>query len=206
MTSNTLTAFAGDVKVGGNDIQASDGSTNITMTSNTLTEVKGDLQVTGNDVRDSGGNSALTFDGSQNVTANSNLTVSGNLYVNGSTTQVNTSSMTVEDRTIELGLVDGNAPASATTWDLGLLFNYNASGAKKSGVVWEHADARFKFASQVTDGGGTGVDNPQITFTSYAPIEISALWVTDCAGTSQVISCTGTERFLENITVDAGQF
>ena len=206
LTSNTLTTFAGDVRVNGNDLQASDGNTNITMTSNTLTEVKGDLKVTGNDIQDSAGNNVFTFDGSQNVTANNNLTVSGNLYVNGSTTQVNTSSMTVEDRTIELGVVDGSAPGAATTWDLGVLFNYNSSGAKKSGVVWEHADARFKFASQVSDGGGTDVNSPQITFTAYAPIEIGALWVNDCAGQSQVISCTGSERFLENITIDGGSF
>ena len=159
-------------------------------------------------VQHSNGTQAATIDASGNITASQNLTVSGNLYVNGSTTQVNTSSMTVEDRTIELGQVDGAAPSSATTWDLGVLFNYNASGAKKSGVIWEHADGRFKFGSQVTDGGGTDNDSPQITIESanYAPIEIGSLWVSDCAGTSQVISCTGTERFLENITVDAGTF
>ena len=196
----------GDVRINGNDIKASDGNTNITLTSNTLTTFAGDIKVTGNDIQDSAGNNVFTFDGSQNVTANNNLTVSGNLYVNGSTTQVNTASMTVEDRTIELGLVDGSAPGTATTWDLGVLFNYNSSGAKKSAVVWEHADARFKFASQVSDGGGTDNDSPQITFTAYAPIEIGALWVNDCAGQSQVISCTGSERFLENITIDGGSF
>lgn len=89
---------------------------------------------------------------------------------------------------------------------MGVLFNYNSSGAKKSAVVWEHADARFKFASQVSDGGGTDVNSPQITFTAYAPIEIGALWVNDCAGQSQVISCTGSERFLENITLECGTF
>ena len=159
-------------------------------------------------VQHSNGTQAATIDASGNITASQNLTVSGNLYVNGSTTQVNTSSMTVEDRTIELGQVDGAAPSSATTWDLGVLFNYNSSGAKKSGVIWEHADGRFKFGSQVTDGGGTDNDSPQITIESanYAPIEIGSLWVSDCAGTSQVISCTGTERFLQNITIDAGTF
>lgn len=157
-------------------------------------------------VQHQNGTNAATIDTSGNITASQNLTVSGNLYVNGSTTQVNTSSMTVEDRTIELGLVDGSAPASATTWDLGVLFNYNSSGAKKSGVVWEHADGRFKFASQLTDGGGTDNDSPQITFTAYAPIEVGSLWVNDCAGQSQVISCTGSTRNLENITIDAGTF
>jgi len=157
-------------------------------------------------IKHNNGTNAATIDTSGNLTAAQNLTVSGNLYVNGSTTQVNTASMTVEDRTIELGQVDGSAPSSATTWDLGVLFNYNASGAKKSAVIWEHADARFKFGSQVTDGGGTDNDSPQITVSNYAAIEIGGLWVNDCAGQSQVISCTGTERFLENITVDGGSF
>jgi hypothetical protein len=234
LTSNTLTTFAGDIRVNGNDIQASDGNSNITLTSNTLTTFAGDIKVTGNDIQSStataltlsgadvtvagditvGGNdikasngtTALTLATTGAVTAANDLTVSGNLYVNGSTTQVNTASLTVEDRTIELGLVDGSAPGSATTWDLGVLFNYNSSGAKKSGVIWEHADGRFKFGSQVADGGGTDNNSPQITFTAYAPIEIGALWVNDCAGQSQVISCTGTERFLENITVDCGSF
>jgi len=154
----------------------------------------------------SNGTQAAVVDSSGNITASQNLTISGNLYVNGSTTQVNTESMLVEDRTIELGLVNGSTPGSPTTWDLGVLFNYNSSGAKKSAVIWEHADGRFKFGSQVTDGGGTDNNSPQITVSNYAPIEISALWVNDCAGQSQVISCTGTERFLENITVDAGTF
>jgi hypothetical protein len=206
LTSNTLTAFAGDIKVGGNDIQASDGNTNITLTSNTLTEVKGELQVTGNVIKSSTGATAITL-AANDVTVADDLTVQGNLYVNGNTTQVNTSALTVEDRTIELGRVDGSTPSSATTWDLGVLFNYNASGAKKSAVVWEHSATRFQFASVlVLDTDGTDVNTPQLSVTTFAPIEIGSLWVTDCAGTSQVISCTGTERFLENITVDAGTF
>ena len=97
------------------------------------------------------------------------MTVTGDLFVNGSTTQVNTASLLVEDRTIELGLVDGSAPSSATTWDLGILFNYHSSGAKEAAVAWETNDGRFKFASAVTaDADGTGSSNPQITFTTMA--------------------------------------
>jgi len=157
-------------------------------------------------IQHSNGTNAATIDTSGNLTAAQNLTVSGNLYVNGSTTQVNTASMTVEDRTIELGQVDGSAPSSATTWDLGVLFNYNSSGAKKSAVIWEHADGRFKFGSQVTDGGGTDNDSPQITVSNYAAIEVGGLWVNDCAGQSQVINCSGSTRTLENITIDGGSF
>lgn len=148
---------------------------------------------------------AITITGND-VTFADDVTVTGNLYVNGSTTQVNTSAITVEDRTIELGVVNGSAPTSTTTWDLGVLFNYYDGSAKKSALIWEQSDSRFKLGSVISDGGGTGNDNPQITFTTYAPLEIGSLWITDCAGTSQVISCTGTTRNLENITIDAGTF
>ena len=205
LTSNTLTAFAGDIRVNGNDIQASDGTTAITLSGADVT-IAGDLKIGGNDIKASDGTVAITLAGND-VTVADDLTVSGNLYVNGSTTQVNTAALTVEDRTIELGVVNGAAPASATTWDLGVLFNYHATTAKKSAVIWEHADARFKFASVLAaDTDGSTVDTPQLTVTTFAPIEIASLFVNDCAGASQVISCTGAERFLENITVDCGQF
>jgi hypothetical protein len=180
---------------------AGDSGTGSVSTSQTLT-----VSGTANEIETSASGQSITIGLPNDVTIGNNLTVSGNLYVNGSTTQVNTTSMTVEDRTIELGLVNGSAPSSATTWDLGVLFNYHATSAKKSAVVWEQGDARFKFASEVSDGGGTDNDSPQITFTAYAPIEVGALWVNDCAGQSQVISCTGTTRHLENITIDGGSF
>ena len=158
-------------------------------------------------IQHSNATNAATIDASGNITAAQNLTISGNLFVNGSTTQVNTAALTVEDRTIELGVVDGSAPTSATTWDLGVLFNYHATTAKKSAVIWEQGDARFKFASVLAaDTDGSNVNTPQLTVTTFAPIEIASLFVNDCAGASQVISCTGTTRNLENITVDCGQF
>lgn len=105
-----------------------------------------------------------------------------------------------------MGIINGSVPLSNTTWDLGVLFNYYTGGsAKKSAVIWEHGDSRFKFASVLnSDINGTDNNTPQLSVTNFAPIEISALWINDCAGQSQVISCTGAERYLENITIDAG--
>ena len=205
LTSNTLTTFSGDIKVTGNDIQSST-ATSITLSGSDVT-VAGDLQVTGNDIKSSTGAVAITL-AANDVTIADDLTVNGNLYVNGSTTQVNTAALTVEDRTIDLGIVDGSSPASDTTWDLGVLFNYYTSGAaKKSAVIWEHADSRFKFASVIgSDTNGTDANTPQLAVTTFAPIEVGALWVNDCAGQSQVITCSGTTRKLENIVIDAGTF
>jgi hypothetical protein len=209
LTSNTLTTFAGDIKVTGNDIQASDGQSSITMNGRDVT-VAGDLTVGGNDLKASDGTTALTFSNSTGgVTAANDLTINGNLYVSGNTTQVNTASLTVEDRTIDLGIVNGAAPSTTTTWDLGILFNYNSSGAKKSAVIWEHGDSRFKFASVLSaDADGTDNNSPQLSVTTFAPIEVAELWVnnTCTGGSQQVISCVGSELNLQNITIDAGTF
>jgi hypothetical protein len=170
--------------------------------------VSGDLQITGNDIKSSTGAVAITL-AANDVQIVDDLTVGGNLYVNGSTTQVNTSSISVEDRTIELGVVDGSVPSSATTWDLGVLFNYYNTSAKKSALVWEQNDSRFKLGSVVSDGGDvSGNTNPQITITTYAALEISDLWINNsCTGSStQVIGCVGSELHLQNIVIDAGSF
>ena len=202
-------SVAGDIQVGGNDILASDGVVALTLSASTgNVAVAGDLKVGGNDIQASDGTTAITLSAvTGNVGISSNLTVSGNLYVNGSTTQVNTTAITVEDRTLELGRVDGNVPASQTTWDLGVLFNYYDTAARKSAVIWEQGDTRFKFASVLaSDTDGTDINTPQLTVTTFAPIEIGALWVNDCAGSSQVINCAAGVRTLENITIDAGTF
>ena len=205
-TSQTLT-----VSGTANEIETSVSGQTITVglpDSVTVTTALTTPTVNATNLKSNNGTTAITIaDSTGNVATNSDLTVGGNLYVNGSTTQINTTSLTVEDRTLDLGKVSGNAPASATTWDLGILFNYFTDAAKKSAVIWEHEDARFKFASVLgTDTDGTDVNTPQLSVTTFAPIEIGSLWINDCAGTSQVISCTGTERFLANITVDGGEF
>ncbi len=199
----------GDLRINGNDIKASDGNINITLTSNTLTEVKGDLQVTGNRIRSSTNATAITLSGNDVIIAD-DLTINGNLFVSGNTTQVDTTSLSIEDRTIELGMVDGSAPSAATTWDLGVLFNYfkNEEFARKSALVWEHSDLRFKLASEISESIGTGLDNPQISITSFAPIEVSELWINNSCtgGATPVITCVGNELTLQNVSLDGGSF
>ena len=301
-TFSTNVVVGGDIRVNGNDIQASDGNANITLTSNTLTTFAGDIKVTGNDIQDSAGNATLTFDGSTNVTANNNLTVTGTLTANGavdlgnavtdtitatgrfdssliplsddavdlgtssnqwrhlfvdgtaeidalnvsgvgtvatvrtgtiqasdgtaaitianstgdvtlngsltvlgSQTVVNTETLKVEDSLIEIGLVNSGgdlvAPTTDADIDVGTIFHYFVnSAAKKAAVFWDDSEQRIGIGSDVSES--TSV----LTIAHYADIQVKGLWVTDCAGTSQVISCTGSTRNLENITVDGGTF
>ena len=152
-------------------------------------------------VKANDGTTAITVsDSTGAVETNSNLTVQGNLYVNGSTTQVNTTSLTVEDTLVELGLVDGNVPTTDVNRDLGIIFHYYTASAKKAAVYWDDSTSRIALAAEVSESSSV------LTASTYAPIEVGALWVNDCAGQSQVISCTGSERFLENITIDCGTF
>jgi hypothetical protein len=202
LTSNTLTTFSGDIRVGGNDIQASDGATAITLeTVNGNVILANDLQVNGNNIKASDGTSSITLTAvTGNVGISSDLTVSGNLFVNGSTTQVNTTQLTVEDTIVELGLVNGSTPGSDVNKDLGILMHYYTTSAKKAAVYWDDSASRIAIASEVSESSSV------LTADAYAALEIGALWVNDCAGQSQVISCTGSERFLENITIDGGSF
>ena len=147
------------------------------------------------------GTTAITItDSTGAVATNSDLTVGGNLYVNGSTTQVNTTSLTVEDSLIEVGRVNGAAPSSDLNIDLGILFNYYTDSAKKSAVYWDDSASRIVLASDVSES--TSV----LTASAYAALEIGSLWVNDCAGQSQVINCANGVRTLENITIDGGSF
>jgi hypothetical protein len=79
---NNLTVD-GDIKVGGNDIQASTGVTAITL-SGANVSIGGTLTVTGNDIKSSTA-TAITLSGT-NVTAKGNLTVDGNTTLKGTTT------------------------------------------------------------------------------------------------------------------------
>lgn len=156
-------------------------------------------------IKTSGGINAIEItEATGNVGLSSNLTVNGNLYVLGSTTEVNTETLKIEDSLIEVGLVNDNGslvvPTSDLNIDVGILFNWYDSSAKKSGVFWDDSVRRVAIGSDVTES------NSVMTVTQYADIEVGGLWVTDCAGTSQVISCSGSERSLLNITVDGGSF
>jgi len=132
------------------------------------------------------------------------VTISGDLYVLGNTTEVNTGTLKVEDSLIDLGLINSGGvlvpPSSDLNIDIGVLFNWYSGTAKKASVYWDDSAGRIAIASDVSEASNI------LTANAYAEVEVKALWVTDCAGTSQVISCTGSERFLENITVDAGTF
>jgi len=182
-------------------------SADLTFTGNVLTVVNTidvtTLEATNLKAKD--GTTSITIsDGTGAVGIATNLTVTGNLTVLGSQTEVNTETLLVEDSLIEVGLINSGGslvpPTSDADIDVGVIFHYFDSAARKAAVYWDDSVTRVAVASQVSESSSV------LTAAAYAALEIGALWVNDCAGQSQVISCTGSERFLENITIDAGTF
>jgi hypothetical protein len=200
-----LTQF--DVLVAGAAGAVNDSGGNLTFNSNVLTVVNTidvtTVEVTNVKAKD--GTTSITItDGNGNVGIASDLTVSGKLTVLGSQTEVNTETLLVEDSLIEVGLINSGGslvpPTADANIDVGLILHYFDTAARKAAVYWDDSVTRVAIASQVSESSSV------LTAAAYAALEIGALWVNDCAGQSQVISCTGSERFLENITIDAGSF
>jgi len=202
LTGNVTGDVTGDVtgNVTGNQSGGTVSATSAAIAD--LTSGRVVLAGTSGELEDSGNltfnGSTLTVTGAASVTTN--LTVGGNLTVNGTTTQVNTTNTTIEDVLLELQVVDGGALSSDTDKDVGLVLNYYSGSAKKAAVYWDDSAGRIVLGAEVSESAGV------LTASAYSGLEIGSLFVNDCAGQTQVISCSGTTRSLENITIDGGSF
>tara|TARA_B100001094_G_scaffold55650_1_gene51147 strand:- start:881 stop:3016 length:2136 start_codon:yes stop_codon:yes gene_type:complete len=162
------------------------------------------LSLNANTVTTSSG--GLTLDSaSGTTTVADDLTVNGTFTVLGSQSIINTETLKVEDSLIEVGLVNSGgslvAPSSDANIDVGVVMHYYSGSAKTASIFWDDSAGRIVVADAVTES------NSVMGSISYATLEIGALTVSDCQGNSQaVISCSGSTRSLENITVDGGSF
>ena len=182
-----------------NSITVTDGSTS------TATALGGTITFNGtaNEVEVSESSGTITVGLPDDVTIANDLTVSGNLNVVGTAVTFSVETTKVEDRVFELGLVNGAAPSSATTWDLGVAFNYNSSsGAKKSGLVWLN-NQFMAMLSQLSESSDTGNADPQITATAYAPIAADSLYLGGIAAGNQIINNSGAAV---NLIFDGGTY
>ena len=108
--------------------------------------------------------SALTVNGTDaSVTIANNLTVSGNLIVNGSTTEVNTTNMTVEDPLIVLN----RNSASVGDRDIGIIFDRGINTS--TALIWDESADEFAFINTTSGDSTAGA----VTISSYADIRFN---------------------------------
>ena len=136
------------------------------------------------------------------VTIGNDLVVNGNLRVVGTAVSFETQTIKVEDRLIELGLTDGAAPSSSTTWDSGIAFNYYTDSAKKSAIVWLNNEF-IGIASAISEAADTGTADPQITISSYAPLVAAGLYVGGTTAGDEVIN---SSKEAVNLIFDGGTY
>lgn len=80
--------------------------------------------------------------------------IHGNMQVLGTTSEVSSTTISIEDALIELGMVDGAAPSETTTIDLGMIVNYYHSSAKKGAFYWDSSATSWALSEVVAEGGG----------------------------------------------------
>lgn len=181
-----------------NSITVSDGSNSTARAlGDTLT-----IQGTADEVTVTESSGTVTVSLPDDVTIGNDLTVNGNLNVIGTAVTFSVETTKVEDRVFELGLVNGAAPSSATTWDLAVAFNYHATSAKKAGVAWLN-NGFMAMLAELSETSGSGNADPQISADAYANIAGSSLYLGGIASGNQIINSSGEAV---NLVFDGGSY
>jgi hypothetical protein len=141
-TTQTVTTGSDTVTfTGGTGISTNVGGTDIiTITNDGVVSLAG----TSNEIEVSGATGTVTIGLPSDVTIGNTLTVTGDLIVNGNTTTVNSTTLTVDDKNLELGSTD--SPSDATADGGGITLKgttdktFNWVDATDSWTASEHLD------------------------------------------------------------------
>ena len=85
--------------------------------------------------------------------------------------------------------------------DIGVIFNYYTSSAKKAAVYWDDSTSRVVVSQDVSESSGVLTNN------TGGALEVASLYVSGCSGTTdEVIGCDGNTIVITNATIDGGSF
>jgi hypothetical protein len=119
------------------------------------------------------------------IAASGNATISGNLTVNGTTTTIDSETLTIEDPL--LTLAKNNSGGAANTFDQGLFFNRGSDD--NVSFLWDESADQFAFA---VTSGEDGTTAGAVTIDSYAAIQAGVTTVSDLE-TGSISAADGTE-------------
>ena len=106
-----------------------------------------------------GNTTALTLDSSENATFAGDVVVSGGLTINGTTTTINSTTLQVDDKNIELGTV--GTPTDVTADGGGITLK----GATDKTINWVNSTDAWTFSERVAVPAGSAAA-PALTFSS----------------------------------------
>ena len=129
-----------NVTYGSTSNTAVQGSTTIS-----LTGTANEVEITGTTAQALGAGPSYTIGLPNDVTIGNNLTVTGDLFVNGTTTQVNTSELFIEDKFIIL------ASGSAAAGDGGIIIDRGSDAQGNIAFGFDSATDRWGFQNGLTD-------------------------------------------------------
>jgi hypothetical protein len=110
-----------------------------------ITGTSNEVEITGTTAQALGGGPSYTIGLPNDVTIGNNLTVTGDLYVNGTTTTINTADLYVEDQFIVL------ASGSATAGDGGIIIDRGSDAQGNIAFGYDSATDRWGYQNGLTD-------------------------------------------------------
>jgi hypothetical protein len=148
LSNNSITINGSAIALGGSvstSFNVSDGSTSSAVSDGSTLTVQG----TANEVEVSNSSSTLTVGLPNDVSIANDLTVGGDLTVNGTVTSVNSTTVTIDDKNIELGSTASPTDAGADGGGITL------KGATDKTIAWVDATDCWTFnqAINITTGG-----------------------------------------------------
>ena len=153
-------------------------------TANATTVITTNVQATNYKAND--GTAAMTIaDSTGNVNVSTNFSVDGNLTVNGTTTTIDSATLTVEDPLIQLA--KNNSGGDANTFDQGLFFNRGS--LDNVSFIWDESTDQFAFAVTASEDGTTAGN---ITIDSYANVRANVITGADVE-TGTISAADGTQ-------------
>jgi hypothetical protein len=148
LSNSSITINGSAIALGGSvstSFNVSDGTTSSAVSDGTTLTVQG----TANEVEVSNSSSTLTVGLPDDVTINNDLTVGGDLTVNGTVTSVNSTTVTIDDKNIELGSTASPTDAGADGGGITL------KGTTDKTITWVDSTDCWTFnqAINITTGG-----------------------------------------------------
>jgi hypothetical protein len=136
-----------------------------------------------------------------------NLTVASNLFVLGSTTNINSNTVTIEDSILNLHFFGNLLPLNFNdSRDIGVLTNYYKGAAQKSYFGWQNSTSNFVYIDNASESSGNVISG------TYGNVQFGSLWLSNTTASSGDTTGAlvvkggigvGANSYINSLTIDS---